>query len=395
MRFDMICLSTKGVAYVVIEMVNVVFYRCITYFVNTGGIPRNMFGKSKTFTAIFVCRKVFFLYTNQKEGKNMFILNLIILAAGFFALVKGADIFVEASAALARSFKVPALIIGLTIVALGTSAPELAVSTSAALQGANEIALSNVVGSNIFNLLCVLGICAIICPVPVDRGILRRDFPIAIGSTIFVLLATGGSALLYGKIIGMGMDEIAGNVSRIIGVMLTAAFMVYIGYLIYDAKKHPSKEEEAENAPIWKSILFIVLGLVLIVGGGQAVVYSAKEIARAAGMTETLIGLTIVAVGTSLPELVTSIVAARKGQTELAVGNVIGSNIFNLMFILGISAMIIPVAVNAASVYDMLILTFISVLALLFSLTSKTIGRAEGIIMVVAYVADVVFAIVR
>lgn len=325
----------------------------------------------------------------------MFILNLIILAAGFFALVKGADIFVEASAALARSFKVPALIIGLTIVALGTSAPELAVSTSAALQGANEIALSNVVGSNIFNILCVLGVCAIICPVPVDRGILRRDFPIAIGSTIFVLLATGGSVLLGGTIIGMGMDEIVGVVSRIIGLILTAAFLVYIGYLIYDAKKNPSKEEETENAPIWKSILFIVFGLILIVGGGQAVVYSAKEIARAAGMTETLIGLTIVAVGTSLPELVTSIVAANKGQTELAVGNVIGSNIFNLMFILGISAIISPVAVNAASVYDMLILAFISVLTLLFSLTAKRIGRIEGIIMVIAYVADVVFAVLR
>lgn len=325
----------------------------------------------------------------------MFILNLIILAAGFLALVKGADIFVDASAALARSFQVPALIIGLTIVALGTSAPELAVSTSAALQGANEIALSNVVGSNIFNLLCVLGVCAVICPVPVDRGILKRDFPIAIGSTVFVLLAAGGMVLLNGKMVGIGMNEVVGNVSRISGVILTAAFIIYIGYLIYDAKKNPSEDVEGENAPIWRSVLFIVFGLILIVAGGQAVVYSAKEIARAAGMTETLIGLTIVAVGTSLPELVTSIVAAKKGQTELAVGNVIGSNIFNLMFILGISAMIRPVAVNAASVYDMLILAFISVLTLLFSFTAKKIGRIEGGIMVIAYAADVAFAIIR
>lgn len=326
----------------------------------------------------------------------MFILNLIILAAGFLALVKGADVFVEASAALARSFKVPALIIGLTIVALGTSAPELAVSTSAALQGANEIALSNVVGSNIFNLLCVLGVCAVICPVPVDRGILRRDYPISIGSTLFVLLATGGRMLLSGKMGGAGMDEPAGIAGRAIGAILTCVFLVYIGALIYDARKHPGEDAGAEeNAPIWKSVLFIVLGLTLIVGGGQAVVYSAKEIARAAGMTETLIGLTIVAVGTSLPELVTSIVAAGKGQTELAVGNVIGSNIFNLMFILGISALISPVAVNVASVYDMLILTVVSVLALVFSLTSRTIGRIEGIIMVAAYAADVAFAIVR
>ncbi len=325
----------------------------------------------------------------------MFILNLMILAAGFFALVKGADIFVDASAALARSFKVPALIIGLTIVALGTSAPELAVSTSAALQGANEIALSNVVGSNIFNLLCVLGVCAVICPVPVNRGILRRDFPIAIGSTLFVLLAAGGMGLFSGKMAGIGMNEVVGVVSRIMGVMLAAAFLIYIGYLIIDAKKNPGKEEEGENTPIRKSIVFIMLGLLFIVSGGQAVVYSAKEIARAAGMTETLIGLTIVAVGTSLPELVTSIVAAKKGQTELAVGNVVGSNIFNLMFILGISAMITPVAVNAASVYDMFILILISVLTLLFSCTAKKIGRIEGGVMVIAYAADVVFAVMR
>lgn len=326
----------------------------------------------------------------------MLILNLVILAAGFLALVKGADTFVEASAALARSFKVPALIIGLTIVALGTSAPELAVSTSAALQGSNEIALSNVVGSNIFNVLGVLGVCAIICPVPVDRGILKRDFPISIASTIFVLLATGGSAMVGGRIFGAGMEEIAGTVSRVIAAMLTAAFLIYIGYLIYDARKNPGEDAaEGENAPIWKSVLFIVLGLVLIVGGGQAVVYGAKEIARAAGMTETLIGLTIVAVGTSLPELVTSVVAAGKGQTELAVGNVVGSNLFNLMFILGLSAMISPVAVNVASVYDLLILTFVSALGFVFSLTSTKIDRVEGVVMVAAYVADVVFAIVR
>lgn len=325
----------------------------------------------------------------------MFILNLIILAAGFWALIKGADIFVDASAALARSFKVPALIIGLTIVALGTSAPELAVSTSAALQGANEIALSNVVGSNIFNLLCVLGICAVIYPLPVDRGIRKRDFPITIGATIFVLFAAGGNLFWSGKMAGTGMGETAGNVSRILGVMLTAAFMVYIGYLIYNAKRNSNQDVEEENAPIGRSILLIVLGLILIVGGGQAVVYSAKEIARAAGMTETLIGFTIVAVGTSLPELVTSIVAARKGQTELAVGNVVGSNIFNLMFILGISAIINPVAVNVASAYDMLILAFISALVFLFSLTSKKIGRIEGSIMVITYVADVVFAVLR
>ena len=325
----------------------------------------------------------------------MFILNLIILSAGFLALVKGAELFVDGSSDLAKNFRVPALLIGLTIVALGTSAPELAVSTSAALQGSNEIALSNVVGSNIFNLLFILGVCAVICPVPVDSPIVKRDFPIAIISTIFVLLATGGTALLGGEILGFGMEETAGIMNRFTGAILMAAFFGYIGYLIYDGKKNPGQEAESHKEPVWKCILLIVFGLVLIVGGGQAVVYGAKETARAFGMTETLIGLTIVAAGTSLPELVASVVAARKGQTELAVGNVIGSNIFNLMFILGISAMIDPIAVNVASVYDLVILTFVSILTFLFSLTSEKIGRLEGGIMIAVYGADMIFAILR
>ena len=325
----------------------------------------------------------------------MLILNLIILVAGFFALIKGADIFVDGSAALARNFKVPALIIGLTIVALGTSAPELAVSTSAALQGSNEIALSNVVGSNIFNLLVVLGVCALIYPVPVDKEILKRDFPLSIVSVVFVLFTISGAMIFDGKILDSGMEKVAGTVSRIDGAVLMVAFIGYIAYLIYDAKRNPEKEEEEENVPVWKCVLLIILGLFLIVGGGQAVVYSAKEIARAFGMTETLIGLTIVAVGTSLPELVTSVVASKKGQTQLAVGNVVGSNIFNFMFILGTSSILNPVAVNVASVYDMWILIFASILVLVFSFTSKKIGRVEGGIMLAVYLADVMFAIVR
>lgn len=323
------------------------------------------------------------------------ILNLVILAAGFLALIKGADIFVDASAALAKNFKVPGLIIGLTIVALGTSAPELAVSVSAAIGGSNEIALSNVVGSNIFNLLCVLGVCAVINPLTVDKGILKRDFPISIISTVLTLFATSAAVVFSGSFIRMGMEENAGNVSRIIGALLIISFIAYIAYLIMEAKKHPCIEEESEKKPVWKCLLFIAAGLLLIVGGGQAVVYSAKEVARAAGMTETLIGLTIVAAGTSLPELVTSIVAAKKGETGLAIGNVVGSNIFNLLFILGVSAVICPVAVNTASVYDMIILIAASLLTYAFCISSRTLKRAEGLVMVIAYIADVVFAVVR
>ncbi|MBR1703300.1 MAG: calcium/sodium antiporter [Lachnospiraceae bacterium] len=325
----------------------------------------------------------------------MFFLYILILVAGFVALIKGADLFVEGSAALAKNFKVPGLIIGLTIVALGTSAPELAVSTSAALQGSNEIALSNVVGSNIFNLLCVLGVCAMIHPVPVDDKILKRDFPVSLLATVLVLFGTSGACIVSGRFLNLSMEENAGLVNRILGIVLLIFFISYIIYLIVDAKKHPEPEEETTTRTVGACLLLILIGLALIVGGGQVVVYSAKEIARAAGMTETLIGLTIVAVGTSLPELVTSIVAARKGETGLAVGNVVGSNIFNLMFILGISATIHPVAVNLASVYDLGILIAVSILAWLFSVSDRAIKQLEGAVMLGVYVADVVFAIVR
>lgn len=325
----------------------------------------------------------------------MFLVLVIILGAGFFALIKGADLFVDGSVALAKNFRVSGLIIGLTIVAVGTSAPELAVSTTAALQGANEIALSNVVGSNIFNLLGVLGICAIIHPVSAQREVLKRDFPFSIAATVLVFLLTGTGFIVSGNIMGTGMESNVGNVGRLSGAILAMLFIAYIVYLVLDARKRPEEEENTEKQPVWKCIFFIALGLALIIGGGQGVVYSAKEIAEALGMTETLIGLTIVAVGTSLPELVTSVVAAGKGETGLAVGNVVGSNIFNLMFILGISALIHPVSVNAASVYDIGILIFISLLTLLFLRSAGTLKRSEGVVMVLIYIADVVFAIVR
>ena len=324
----------------------------------------------------------------------MLIVNFLILIVGFAALIKGADLFVDGSAGLAKNFHVPELIIGLTIVALGTSAPELAVSTSAALQGSNEIALSNVIGSNIFNLLVVLGGCALFHPVPVDRGVLKRDFPVSIVSTLLVLLMAGAGALSV--LPSANAEAVVGTAGRLLGIVLLAGFAVYIVYLILDAKKHPQDADEAiELRPVSKCLLLIVVGIALIVGGGQAVVYSAKEIARAAGMTETLIGLTIVAVRTSLPELVTSIVAAKKGETELAVGNAVGSCIFNMMFILGISTTLHPIAINFASVCDLVILIAVSVLTLVFALSGKKINRAEGAVMILVYVADVVYAALR
>ena len=327
----------------------------------------------------------------------MIFLNLLILAAGFAALIKGADIFVDGSAALARVFRVPAMIIGLTIVAMGTSAPELAVSTLAAVEGANEIAFSNVVGSNLFNLLMVLGVCAIVRPVPVNRTILKEDYPVAFFPTLAVFLLMGGLKLFGGELLHMDMDAVAGTVTRPIALALLAVFAAYIFVLIRAARKNRREEEDSFGFkyPVRKCVFLILAGLALIVGGGQAVVYSAKEIARALGMTETLIALTIVSVGTSLPELVTSLVAARKEETELAVGNVIGSNIFNLMMILGVSAAIHPVTVNVASVWDLLILLFVTVETWLFALVGKRITRAEGVLMVLSYAAVIAFAIVR
>ena len=319
----------------------------------------------------------------------------MILVAGFVALVKGADIFVDGSSALAKIFKVPGVIIGLTVVALGTSLPELAVSTTAALQGANEIALSNVIGSNIFNLLVVLGVCAVIHSVPVDAVIIRRDFPLSIFTTAGLFIAVSFSSLFGGKFFQLAMADNAGVVSRPVGLVLLVIFICYIVYLIFDSIRHPVEEEEISDIPLWKALLFILAGIVLIIAGGKAVVYSAQNIARFFGMTETLIGLTVVAIGTSLPELVTSIVAAKKGETSLAVGNVVGSNIFNLLFILGVSTSIHPVMVNAASVYDMMILLFVSAMTLFFSVTGHSIKRLEGIIMLLCYAGATAFAIIR
>lgn len=321
-------------------------------------------------------------------------MNIILLVAGFVALVKGADLFVDGSSSIAAIFKVPSVIIGLTIVALGTSAPELAVSTSAALKGSNEIALSNVVGSNIFNLLMVLGVCAVIKPLPITKVIKKRDFPLSIVVTavLFGVLALQ----MIGKVDfgAVKMSDNVSEVSRIIGISLLVLFIIYIVLLIISAIKNKTEGEPTKTMSPLKSILFIIIGLALIIAGGQFVVNSAKFIAAAFGMSETLIGLTVVAFGTSLPELVTSIVASRKGENELAVGNVVGSNIFNMMFILGISAALHPITVNFACMTDFAILIVASIMVFIFALKNK-INRVEGIVMIIFYIATVVFAAVR
>ncbi len=345
----------------------------------------------------------------------MIIVYLLVLVIGFYALVKGADMFVDGSSNIARMLHVPGLIIGLTIVAFGTSAPELAVSTSAALQGANEIAVSNVVGSNLFNLLVVLGVCAVLKPIAVDRDVLRRDYPVSLGITGLALAITCGSAFVINRgpqymlaqgtsllstgeqFFGIDMSQIVGTVSRIDGLVLVIMLVLYIALLIFSSLRGAAEEEEPQEAVYTarKAVGVLLIGLALIFIGGQAVVNSARAIARALGMTETLIGLTIVAFGTSLPELVTSIVASRKGEVNMAVGNVIGSNIFNVLLILGISSVLHPITINAATAIDMALLICISFVVYFFCVTDHKISRLEGALMLCMYCADMAFAIIR
>ena len=323
------------------------------------------------------------------------IINLLLLAAGFVLLIKGADFFVEGSASVARFFHVPGVIIGLTIVAMGTSAPELAVSVSAGLSGSNEIAVSNVVGSNIFNLLMVLGICAIMKPLPVDPGIKKRDFPISLAATLLLILL-GGNLIFMGRCTDIhNVDAAAGTLFRWNGLILVTAFVLYLAYTIYIARKNRTEEEEGEQISIGRSILYILMGLAGIIIGGQLVVNSAKTLAAIWGMSETLIGLTIVAIGTSLPELVTSIVASSKGQNGMAIGNVVGSNIFNLLLILGVSGTLHPIGITVASFVDLGMLLGVSMIAYAFVCSGRRINRVEGAVMVLMYVAYTAYAIVR
>lgn len=318
----------------------------------------------------------------------MIFLHLLVLVIGFVALVKGADLFVDGSASLARKFNVPGLVIGLTIVAFGTSAPELAVSTVAALNHSNEIALSNVVGSNIFNLLCVLGFCAIFSPIPISEDIIKRDFPFSIIVTILVLFFCGGPFLNGSE------SSIAGTVSRAEGLFLLVAFLIYMALLVSRAKDNPEdKNLKNTNISLKKCLLLMLAGISLIVAGGQAVVNSAQSIAYFFGMSETLVGLTIVAVGTSLPELVTSIVAAGKHENGLAMGNVVGSNLFNIMFILGTTTIINPLDVTYELSANLIFLIFISILSFVFIMTKRELSRKEGAVMALLYLGQIIYAI--
>ncbi len=327
----------------------------------------------------------------------MMVAYLLILVVGFVLLIKGADFFVEGSSAAAEKFRVPSVVIGLTVVAMGTSAPELAVSLSAALEGSNEIAVSNVTGSNMFNLMAVLGICAVMSPLPSDKNIVKKDYPFMIFITLVLIVLSFGN--YFEIVLTEGTASLAkcGILGRFGGTILLILFSVYIVSTVKYALKmrKSSDEENEEKLKIWQIILYISGGLAAIVIGGKMVVAGAKNIALALGMTETLVGLTVVAFGTSLPELVTSVIAAKKGKNGLAMGNIIGSNIFNILFILGISSVITPIGVNVQGVTDMIINFIMCVTAYFFAATNKNISKGEGTFMIMLYAVYMVYAIFR
>lgn len=310
----------------------------------------------------------------------------ILLVAGFVLLVKGADIFVDGSVAIAQYFRIPSLIIGLTIVAFGTSAPEAAVSITAAVTGQNGIAVGNVIGSNLFNLLMVLGACALIKPCPVEPSVLRSEYPLSIIAVIAFIVLT---------LTGLGGSEPL-LLSRIDGVILLGLFAFFLISTIRKALRHPvANDVSCKRISLPKGLLLSLAGLTGIIVGGQAVVNSASAIAASFGVSQTLIGLTIVAVGTSLPELVTSIAAALKGQTDIAVGNVIGSNLFNLLFVLSISVTIHPITVEWISIYDGIILIAVSLLVLFPAVSRKEIRRGWGFLFIVLYAVYNYYIIIR
>ncbi|MBU5675171.1 calcium/sodium antiporter [Alkaliphilus sp. MSJ-5] len=318
-------------------------------------------------------------------------MNYLLLLIGFALLIKGADLFVDGASSLAKKLRVPSMLIGLTIVAFGTSAPEAAVSINAALKSSSGLAVGNIVGSNIFNILLVVGIAAMIKPISIKMNTILKEFP-------FMLLAT---VVLY--ILGNDI-KFQGNSINILtqgdGLIILSIFAVFLYYLVEMAIlskeaniESPLNEEKEIN--IYKSVILGIVGLGGILFGSDLVVKNSTSIALQLGMSETLVGLTIVAVGTSLPELVTSLVAARKGEGDIAVGNVIGSNLFNILFILGVSSVIAPLAVESKILVDIIFLLGITILTYLFAITKKRFSRVEGAMLTLLYIAYTVYIIIR
>lgn len=297
------------------------------------------------------------------------LLQVFILLVGFVLLIKGADWFVDGAAGIARRLKIPQLVIGLTIVAMGTSMPEAAVSVTAAIDGTPGIAIGNVVGSNILNILLILGVTACMTTLNLRASTLWIEIPFLIAVTaVLLVFGVTGSAITFWE-----------------GIIFLVLFLVYLGYLVVLAKKSPEQEENVKEIPLWKSLVFMILGGVMVVKGSDLAVDSACQLAAFFVISQRFIGLTIVALGTSLPELVTSVVAARKGNADIAIGNIVGSNIFNILFILGTASVICEIPFDSRFVVDTGIAIASAALLLVGSAKRRQLGRACGITMLGCY----------
>ena len=313
------------------------------------------------------------------------ILNVLFLIIGMALLIKGADFFVDGSSRVAKALKIPSLIIGLTLVSIGTSLPELSVSLTSSLNGLNDMSFGNVVGSNIFNVLVVIGASALFTPMIVSKSVYKYDIPVLIGIYAIVLL------------FGFVISPLAFVLWE--SIVILSLFIAYLVFLVIRTKKGEDQivEEVKEEKPrkMWVNIVYIVLGCAAIIFGGDFVVDTASYLAGKLGMSELLISLTIVAVGTSLPELVTSMVAAKKGENDIAVGNAIGSCIFNMLLILGLSSTLSPIKIQAISIVDNLVMAFSVILIVFFALKARKITRTHGIIMVGIYAIYLAYIVLR
>ena len=307
-------------------------------------------------------------------------MSFVLLLVGFIFLIKGADYFVEGSSSIARKFKISPMIIGLTIVAMGTSMPELSVSVTSSLIGQNDMSLANVVGSNMFNVLMVLGVSSLIMNLPIEKDRIKFDIPFLIGIGILLLLM-----LLDLK---LGILE---------GIILISIFAFYLWRTLKPMLKKKDKDtkENEENKSMFKMIALSLVGIIGIIIGGDMVVDNASKIAEMFGMSQNLIGLTIVAVGTSLPEFVTSVMAIKKGENEIAIGNVVGSNIFNILLILGVSSIVNPLMVDVVGLIDTLFMIASSVLLYLFVRKNKNLNRYQGVVFILLYVGYIIYTIIR
>jgi cation:H+ antiporter len=314
----------------------------------------------------------------------------VLLLVGFALLIKGADFFVEGSSKIARLLKVPPMLVGLTIVAFGTSSPEATVSIIAAMEGSSAVSLGNVIGSNIFNITLVVGITAILNPLKVESETIRKEIP-------FTLLASVALWVLISDIALQG--EGANLITRSEGIILLLFFAIFL-YYIFEVARNNRENGNVDTGDTtgitWgKNILFTLGGLAGIIFGGDLVVDNATDIAFSIGMSETLVGLTIVAVGTSLPELITSITAALKKESEIALGNIVGSNIFNILLVIGASATISPLAVDSKIFFDLIFMILFTIVLLIFSRSRYKISKKEGAILAVVYIAYLIYIIIR